>query len=123
LPLNEKFVYNAVAIAVGFLITTDSITVTDEGAVGDNEPQLKGAKAALIKQLMSKNSEPIIVRLKELFKKQTRHELYDSMLSSEEEEEAPQGDAHKPTKKDTRLKQASVKSQASAKFGYTSLHN
>jgi hypothetical protein len=48
LLLNEKFVYNAVAIAVDFLITTASITVTDEGAVGDNELQLKGAKAALI---------------------------------------------------------------------------
>lgn len=118
LLLNETFVYKAVATAVDFLIITNSVTVTDEGAAGDSEPQLRGAKAALIKKLKSKNLEPISISLKELFKKQKRHELYDSMLSSKDDEERPQGDIKKPTRKDTRPKQA-----YGTKFGYTTLHN
>ncbi|KAL2068429.1 hypothetical protein VTL71DRAFT_16527 [Oculimacula yallundae] len=118
LLLNKKFVYKAIATAIDFLITTNSVRLTDEGAAGDSDPQLKIAKAALIKKLKSENLKEFSIRLKELFKKQKRLSDYTSILSWKDEEAAPPESSKKTAIKDTRSAQT-----VGAEFGYTTLHN
>ncbi|EPE33339.1 Ankyrin repeat-containing protein [Glarea lozoyensis ATCC 20868] len=119
---NRKFVLKAVATAVDFLITTASATAKDEGTAGDAEAQLKSAKVALIKQLRSKNLEPVSKSLKVLFEKQRRLELYNSLLPSQADENVPKGDAKKSTTKDARLMQLSPERQVLTDFGHTALY-